>query len=322
MEKIRKVQLKKINKMLLEMASGNFFYRLERSDNQDNIQAMVLILNMLAEEIQEALIHQGHANAHGRVKYTIQMNFLLNHLGSIEMVNKHTCMALSYHLKDFIGRPFEDFLNGPSKECWQNVQQKLKSKGFYDTSLDLTFTTNEGLSVPCTAHITTCKGNHSSEHKTMVTVIHYTKELDEHEKAQRRNVISFKEKADRTIKAPTKNRPKLSFDDIRKIREGRNLIMNNLENDLPSLKEFAHQLGTNEFKLKYGFKELYGTSVYRFLLQERLRKAKMLIQYTDHPIKTVAYKTGFKSIPHFSRVFKKTYGYTPSALRKSLQNST
>ena len=104
---------------------------------------------------------------------------------------------------------------------------------------------------------------------------------------------------------------------MRKIREGRDLIMNNLENELPSLKEFAHQLGTNEFKLKYGFKQLYGTSVYRFLLQERLRKSKMLIQHTDHSIKTIAYQTGFKSIPHFSRVFKKTFGYTPTALRKS-----
>ncbi|TXD81188.1 helix-turn-helix transcriptional regulator [Subsaximicrobium wynnwilliamsii] len=87
--------------------------------------------------------------------------------------------------------------------------------------------------------------------------------------------------------------------------------------DFPSLKDFALQIGTNEFKLKYGFKELYGTTVYRFLVQERLRKAQMMIQYSDLPLKSIAYMTGFKSMPHFSRTFKKRYGYSPSALRNN-----
>lgn len=91
--------------------------------------------------------------------------------------------------------------------------------------------------------------------------------------------------------------------------------------DFPSLKDFALQLGTNEFKLKYGFKELYGTTVHRFLMEERLRKSKMMIQFTDQSLKSIAHTTGFKSISHFSRTFKKRYEYAPSELRKKTLDS-
>ena len=117
-----------------------------------------------------------------------------------------------------------------------------------------------------------------------------------------------------------KQKIRLTFEDIHKIREGHNIIINNLEKDFPSLKDFALQLGTNEFKLKYGFKELYGTTVHRFLMEERLRKSIMMIQFSGQSIKAIAQMTGFKSISHFSRSFKKRFDYTPSDLRKKSLN--
>ncbi|WP_146032831.1 AraC family transcriptional regulator, partial [Arenibacter sp. NBRC 103722] len=73
---------------------------------------------------------------------------------------------------------------------------------------------------------------------------------------------------------------------------------------------------TNEFKLKYGFKELYGTTVFKYLVQERLRKAKTLVQYTQLNFKSIAKMVGFKSVPHFSRTFSEQYGYSPKIFRK------
>jgi AraC-like DNA-binding protein len=100
------------------------------------------------------------------------------------------------------------------------------------------------------------------------------------------------------------------------IRKVHDMIINDVKKDLPKLKDLALQMGTNEFKLKYGFKQLYGTTIFKFLVQERLRKAKTLIQYTSLSIKTIAHMTGFKSIPHFSRAFKEKYGKSPSDLRE------
>ena len=75
----------------------------------------------------------------------------------------------------------------------------------------------------------------------------------------KQQVIQFsknqKQNSNDTLLNAPKPKLRLSFQDIRKIRAGHDIIINNLEMDFPSLKDFALQLGTNEFKLKYGLVE-------------------------------------------------------------------
>lgn len=323
-DQIKNERMQRINQMLLEMAGGNFFYRLERSGENDNIEALVVILNMLAEEIQESFLHQGYVNSKGTTKPIVQMFFMLNANGIIQMINQKTCTILSILYNDIIEKPFDSFLTEASKTKWQNIWKALQQKDFYDTSLELTFKANQKLLVPNACYITTSKGKATGQRKILITAIHYSNKQRELERDLKENIIHFIDKQESVLKGiktkPKKQKLRLSYEDIRKIRKGHDIIIHNLEKELPSLKDFAHQLGTNEFKLKYGFKELYGTSVYRFLIQERLRKTNMLIQYSDLPLKSIAYMTGFKSIPHFSRTFKKRYGYSPSMLRKKIVN--
>jgi AraC-like DNA-binding protein len=315
-------RLQRINQMLLEMAGGNFFYRLERSGENDTIEALVVILNMLAEEIQESFLHQGYVNSKGTTKPIVQLFFMLNANGIIQMINQKTCTVLSTLYNDIIEKPFDSFLTEASKTKWRKTWKALQQKDFYDTSLELTFKSHQKLLIPNACYITTFKGKSFGERKTLITAIHYSNKQSELERDLKEHIVHFIDKQESVFKGikPKKPKLRLSYEDIRKIRKGHDIIIHNLEKELPSLKDFAHQLGTNEFKLKYGFRELYGTSVYRFLIQERLRKTKMLIQYSDLPLKSIAHKTGFKSIPHFSRTFKKRYGYSPSMLRKKTMN--
>tara|TARA_R100000306_G_C4380445_1_gene144001 strand:- start:2404 stop:3342 length:939 start_codon:yes stop_codon:yes gene_type:complete len=306
-------RLKHIEKMLMEISAGNFFYRVERSVKNDNVEALVVVLNMMAEEIQEAMVHQGYVQAHGTIKHMVQMSFILDAKGYIQATNQRTCSILSTLYSEIIEKPFITFLDESSKVKWKNILKILKQKDIYETSVELTFKTKSNLVVPSACYITTFKGEHSELKKTLVTVVHHSNDRDRLEKDLKQSVIKSEKKKKPHFKKP---KIRLNHEDIRKLSKGRDIIINNLEKDFPSLKDFALQIGTNEFKLKYGFKELYGTSVYRFLKNERLRKSKMLIQYSDLHIKTIAHMTGFKSIPHFSRSFKKRYGFTPSALRK------
>ncbi len=318
-----KKRMRRINHMLLEMASGNFFYRLKRSKKNDNIEALVITLNMLAEEIQETMLHQGYVNTNKIIRQTVQMSFIIDENGIIQMTNQQTCNILSMLQTDIIDKPFSSFLVKKSQLKWEQSLKVIRQKDFYDTSLDLTFKSKSNLVIPKTCYITTFKNENNTERKTLITIIHHSNSQEELENDLKKRIIQST-KNDSLLTNTSKNvskKPKvrLSFEDIRKIRAGHDIIINNLEKEFPSLRDFALQLGTNEFKLKYGFKELYGTSVYRFLLNERLRKSKMMIQYSDLPIKSIAHMVGFKSIPHFSRAFKKRYEYTPSDLRKRAQ---
>lgn len=308
-------RLKYIEKMLMEISAGNFFYRVERSVKNDDIEALVVVLNMMAEEIQEALVHQGYVQSEGTIKHIVQMSFILDNKGLVQATNQRSCIILSTLYSEIIEKPFSNLLDNSSKIKWQTIWEKLQNKELQETSLKLSFKTKSNLVVPSASYITTLKGK-NSDHKTLITVVHHSNDRDRLEESLKRSITKSKKRREDKKTPSKKPKIRLSYEDIKKLRKGHDIIIHNLEKDFPSLKEFALQLGTNEFKLKYGFKELYGTSVYRFLKNERLRKSKMLIQYSDLHIKTIAHMTGFKSIPHFSRSFKKRYGYTPSALRK------
>lgn len=317
-EKVRH-RMQVINTMLLEMASGNFYYRIERSSKNDNIEALMVTLNMLAEEIQEAIIHQGYANTNENILDTVQMSFVLDAEACVLMVNQMTCNILSRLRDDIIGKPFESFLYESSIPKWHTKWKKIRKRDFYDSSIDLNFKSKGDLTIHKKAHLTTFINKKFNERWTLITIIHHSnikKKLDSDLKNKLAKKFKTKEGEKPKSKKLPKSKLRLSYEDIRKIRDGHDIIVNNLEMNFPTLKDFALQIGTNEFKLKYGFKELYGTTLHRFLMQERLRKAQMMIQYTDKSIKSIALSIGFKSIPHFSRAFKNRYGYPPSALRK------
>ncbi|MEI6297184.1 MAG: helix-turn-helix transcriptional regulator [bacterium] len=54
----------------------------------------------------------------------------------------------------------------------------------------------------------------------------------------------------------------------------------------------------------------------------RLQKAKELLETTDFTVSEIAYKTGFQTISHFSKIYKKQYGILPSVFRQSNKPAT
>lgn len=311
--------MQQIQHMLMEMAGGNFFYRLDTSDRNDSTEALAIVLNMLAEEIQESFYHQGFVSSKSTTEHLVQMCFLLDDDGRVQMINQKACTILSKLHGTIIQKPFIDLLTEASRATWQKKWKTLRKKSFYDMTLPLSFMTNEKLVIPNRCHISAIKSLRDGTQNILVTVVHTTMGKTF---GKERNQLAISSDSDGKISEKTKARPKvkLSYEDIRKIREGRDMILNNLQMDLPNLKDLAHQLGTNEFKLKYGFRELYGTTVFKYLVQERLRKAKTLVQYTQLNFKSIAKMVGFKSVPHFTRAFREQYEYSPKIFREKAKS--
>ena len=78
----------------------------------------------------------------------------------------------------------------------------------------------------------------------------------------------------------------------------------------------AHIAGINDFKLKNGFKQLYGTTVFGFLFEERMQQAMIMLTETETAIKEISISIGYKNLPNFTAAFKKRFGYPPSFVRK------
>lgn len=78
----------------------------------------------------------------------------------------------------------------------------------------------------------------------------------------------------------------------------------------------ADKIRMNRRKFENGFKQLHGTTVYDYVLSEKMRKAADLLITTDMPIRDIAVAVGYKSPSNFSKVFKKKFGHSPGELRR------
>ncbi|MGG5506194.1 MULTISPECIES: helix-turn-helix domain-containing protein [unclassified Myroides] len=109
-------------------------------------------------------------------------------------------------------------------------------------------------------------------------------------------------------------------EDKAKMHQAKKIITQNLCKPY-TLRELAKQIGTNEFKLKKYFKQLYGFTVYAYITQLKMTQAKQLLLEGELSITSIAEKLGYKTQNHFSTAFKKHFGYSPSEV-KNKNNST
>jgi len=84
----------------------------------------------------------------------------------------------------------------------------------------------------------------------------------------------------------------------------------------PTIAELAKTVGVNQCKLKKGFKELFGTSVYACFQEERMKRAMELLKH--HNVTETAVALGYSNISHFSTAFRKQYGVLPNNARREL----
>ncbi|QNF32181.1 helix-turn-helix transcriptional regulator [Adhaeribacter swui] len=84
-----------------------------------------------------------------------------------------------------------------------------------------------------------------------------------------------------------------------------------------SLTQLSRLCLLNEFKLKKGFKLLFGKSVFNYLKELRMEHASLLLRNTATSVDEVAFTLGYEHGHHFSVAFKKHFGVSPSQhLRK------
>ena len=85
-----------------------------------------------------------------------------------------------------------------------------------------------------------------------------------------------------------------------------------------SLDHLAGELYINKNYLSRVFKETTGHTLLWYHNHLRCQAAKKLLKRRDFPIAIIAYKTGFASASHFSRIFKTYEGCSPSVYRRNL----
>jgi AraC-like DNA-binding protein len=108
--------------------------------------------------------------------------------------------------------------------------------------------------------------------------------------------------------------PALKSYDKERIYYAREYLLANANNP-PCLTELAKIAGINEFKLKHGFKEVFKNTVFGYLSDYKLMRAKELLADNSKNIKNISDELGYSSVQHFSNAFSKKFGISPGKAR-------
>jgi AraC-like DNA-binding protein len=104
----------------------------------------------------------------------------------------------------------------------------------------------------------------------------------------------------------------LKPDDVDRLHWAREVLHQHLDQPL-SLAQLARQVGLNECSLKQGFRQLFGTTVFGYLRQYRMERARLLLLEGRMNVGETAQAVGYTSRSRFAAVFRKTFGVNPKA---------
>lgn len=99
-------------------------------------------------------------------------------------------------------------------------------------------------------------------------------------------------------------------ENVLKLKKAKEIVISNMA-EPPGLQELADQVGLNLKKLKMGFKQIYGDTVYGFLFDYKMEYARRLLDSGSYNVNEVGLKIGYSTASHFIAAFKKKYGTTP-----------
>ena len=97
---------------------------------------------------------------------------------------------------------------------------------------------------------------------------------------------------------------------VAKLKRAKDIIITQMA-EPPSLQELADTIGLSLKKLKEGFKQIYGDSVYSFLFDYKMEVARKLLESGTYNVNEVGLRVGYSTASHFISAFKKKYGTTP-----------
>ncbi len=108
---------------------------------------------------------------------------------------------------------------------------------------------------------------------------------------------------------------KLTQDDLNALYKAKEII--ETTDNVLNITKLSKLVVINEFKLKYGFKKLFNCSPGAMILNQKMNKAKELLQTSELSIEEISSKIGYKYQQSFTVAFIKHFGLRPKDIMKN-----
>ncbi|AWH86288.1 hypothetical protein HYN59_14745 [Flavobacterium album] len=278
--------------MILEMAAGNYSFRVDRSGEDDILEVLLALLNLMAEHNKEALFHRGYVNPHKSYNYIRQEAIILDRHGTIL---GHT-PALVHMLGDdeLVGLPIRRLIEIRSLAHWDRAFAEIIEGHLEHAAVPVEFSVpGELVFAPlCVVSRLAHSGNF-----LLGFIMPETLPLENPGQFPGEGPVSDSDAREAEL--------------MQKVYD---FVLMHHEGPFPKIRVLARMFATNEFKLKTGFQHHFRTSIYQLYNEQRLKKAFLLIRYSKKALKDIAYTVGFTTYSNFSRAFKIKFGCGPGEI--------
>jgi len=108
---------------------------------------------------------------------------------------------------------------------------------------------------------------------------------------------------------------------VLKIRSAKDIVIERMS-EPPTLQELATEIGLPLKKLKEGFKQIYGDTVFNFLFNYKMEEARRMLETNTLNVNEVGLIVGYSTSSHFIAAYKKKFGITPKKYIQSLNQES
>lgn len=84
-----------------------------------------------------------------------------------------------------------------------------------------------------------------------------------------------------------------------------------------TISQLSKMVFLNEYKLKTCFKQRYGQTIYSYVIDKRMKLARLLLEQGKFKVTDISGMVGYTNTSHFIEAFYKKYGITPGAYLKN-----
>jgi len=102
--------------------------------------------------------------------------------------------------------------------------------------------------------------------------------------------------------------------DLDRLDRVRGLLESHISNPL-TIEQLAREVGLNRRKLKSGFKQIYGMTIFEYRHNHRMEVAWNLLSGNRRSIARVAEAVGYEYASNFCSSFKKRFGLSPKSVQ-------
>lgn len=142
-----KERIDDIGRLISEIASGNFDYKLERTNQDDELDAIIAGINMLGEELKTSTVSRDYMDS--IYKGVVDMLIVMDVDFTIQSANESVNEALCFESSETTGKSLSYLLADESVFLMDSIKRNLDTNGHIN-NIELYFKTRNQHTIPTT----------------------------------------------------------------------------------------------------------------------------------------------------------------------------